>query len=81
MADEAEDLSDQMRQWMEAAQRPQPPLTNTELRQVRALLDSTAKTAWLKKRIYVALPWVTTLLVSLGAGWKWIVSLITGHTT
>lgn len=81
MTIEPEDSSvqDAMRDWMEAAQRPQPVLTNSELKKVRLLLDQTEKNKWLRNQIKVGLPWIITLLASLSAGWKWIVEAIIGH--
>lgn len=76
-----DDIQNRMREWMEAAQSPQLPLSNAELKKVRLLLDTTEKTRWLRKQIYVAAPWITTVVISLAAGWRWIVEFITGHKT
>lgn len=77
--DVSDSTRDQLVQWMEAAQKPQPPLTNTELKQIRELLEARKRSAWIKKQIFVLTPWITTVIISIGAGWNWLVGFITGH--
>lgn len=82
MATEPEnDIQERMRDWMDAAQKPEAPLSNTELRNVRLVLESVGRRKWLLKQIYVAAPWLITVFVGVSAGWRWIVAQITGGST
>jgi aminoglycoside phosphotransferase len=78
-SDPENEIQEQMRDWMEAAQRPEPPLTNRELKSVRELLDERSKTKWLRKQALVLLPVISAIVAAIAAGWKWLASILSGH--
>jgi hypothetical protein len=67
---------DQLRDFMESAQKPQPPLNNTELKKVRLLLVDKERREWLWKRFKVLAPWILSIVTSVAAGAKWIIETL-----
>lgn len=58
----------QLFEWMEAAQRPQSPLSNTELTQLRSMLDEFNKAAWFRRKLLLYTPVVITVFSAIGSG-------------
>ncbi len=65
----AEQLEDAMRA---ITQRPEPPLTSSELRAFRKMKDEYEKAAWLKKQILVYTPHIAAFLAGAWGVWTWL---------
>jgi hypothetical protein len=54
-------------------QHPESPLSSGEIRKMRKMLDEYEKAAWLKKKIFVMVPWLATAVTAGGAliAWLW----------
>jgi len=80
MEDQAEttdDYRERLLEIMEAApRRPEPPLTNDELRWFRRFRKDREHRLWLRKQVFVLAPIITTVVVSAIAAWKWIAPFI-----
>lgn len=72
-----DDYPERLAEWMEALpHRPEPPLSNDELRWFRRYRRDSGHRAWLRKQIFVWAPIITTTAVALYGAWKVIAPYI-----
>ncbi len=63
-----EELRDELVKFMEARQRPEPPLSSTELVQFRSMLDEYNKAAWFRRKLLIYTPAVIAVFSAIGSG-------------
>ena len=72
MSEDKSSFQEQLQDFMEAAQRPEAPLTPSEIRKVRIMQDEYDKAAWLKKKVLVYAPHIAAFFAGVWGLWTWL---------